>query len=352
MKKTLLLGAAAGLLLSLSAPAQQIQALKKVKAQDPSLAAYNKILQEKSRIIREAKKGTTDRRTIYANLRKGLAVLDKELLAFLSKYPHSPKVMAVLQERMGLLNFLGKRGEADSILKEMEKRARTVSDFKAVALAVARKNRDGKAGIAYLDSALKKAKAKEIKAAIEMARLIFLGNNKEKQTAILKRVAKEYKGTKPAELARLKLQALNLKKGVPPINLKIFKDIDGKPIDLSAYKGKVLLMDFWATWCGPCMRELPNVLEAYKKYHKKGFEILGISFDLDRAQFEKVIKERGMTWRHYFDGKGWGNEIGSIYNIHAIPHTILVGKDGKIAAINLRGEKLIEAVRELVEGAE
>ncbi len=346
MKKTLLLGAAAGLLLSLSAPAQQIQALKKVKAQDPSLAAYDKLMQEKSRIVREARKGATDRKTFYANLRN----FDKKLAAFLTKFPRSPKVMDVLQERMGLLNFLGKKKEAEAVLKEMEKRAHTVSDFKALALAVARKNRDAKAGIAYLDSALKKAKTKEAKAAIEMAKLIFLGKNKEKQMAILKRVAKEYKGTKPAELARLKIQALNLKEGVPPINLKIFKDINGKPIDLSAYKGKVLLMDFWATWCGPCMRELPNVLEAYKKYHKKGFEILGISFDQDRSQFEKVIKERGMTWRHYFDGKGWGNEIGSIYNVHAIPHTILVGKDGKIVAINLRGERLIETVRELVEG--
>ncbi len=350
MKKTLLLGAAAGLLLSLSAPAQQVQALTK-KAKDPSLAAFDKLMQEKNRIIRDARKGATDRRTFYANLRKGLAVLDKDLVAFLAKYPKSPKVMDVLKERISLLGLLGKSGEFDALLKEMQKRARSIGDFQAVAMAVARKNRNAKAGLDYLDAAVKKAKSKEAKAAIEMAKLIFLGNNKDKQMAILERVTKQYKGTKPAELAKLKIQALNLKEGAPPINLKIFKDINGKPIDLSAYKGKVLLMDFWATWCGPCMGELPNVLEAYKKYHKKGFEILGISFDSDRSQFEKVIKERGMTWRHYFDGKGWGNEIGAIYNIHAIPHTILVGKDGKIAAINLRGERLIETVKELVEGA-
>ncbi len=347
MKKILLLGAALGLLLPLPIAAQKML-VKKPK--DPSLQAMKKVMQKKRQIIMEARRNSKSRREFYAHLRKALPALDKELVSFIKKYPHSPKIMAALQERLSLLGFLGKKAQAKAVLANMKKRAHSLEDFKAVAMAVATQNRSSKAGMAYLDAALKKAKDKETCASLEMAKLDFLGRDKAKQNEILKKVIKKYKGTKAAELARMKLQALNLKEGVPPVNLKAFKDIDGKPIDLSAYKGKVLLMDFWATWCGPCMGELPNVLEAYKKYHKKGFEILGISFDQDRSQFEKVIKERGMTWRHYFDGKGWGNEIGAIYNVRAIPHTILVGKDGKIVAINLRGERLIETVRELIEG--
>jgi thiol-disulfide isomerase/thioredoxin len=128
-------------------------------------------------------------------------------------------------------------------------------------------------------------------------------------------------------------------------------DIDGKPLDLAAYKGKVLLIDFWATWCGPCMQELPNVLAAYRKYHDKGFEILGISLDRDRAAFDKVVADRKMTWRHYYDGKFWDNVIGKAWGVGSIPATYLVGQDGKIVAVGLRGEQLEKRLEKLLGGA-
>ncbi|MBX3463770.1 MAG: TlpA family protein disulfide reductase [Planctomycetes bacterium] len=118
------------------------------------------------------------------------------------------------------------------------------------------------------------------------------------------------------------------------------EDIAGKPIQLGDYKGKVVLLDFWATWCGPCVAELPNVLAAYEKYHGHGFEIVGISLDKDRGAFDKFIADRKMTWRHHFDGKGWQNVVAQAYGVRSIPATYLIGPDGKIAAVGLRGEQL------------
>lgn len=122
------------------------------------------------------------------------------------------------------------------------------------------------------------------------------------------------------------------------------KDTEGKELSLSEYKGKVVLVDFWATWCGPCMKEMPNVIKAYTKYHDKGFEIIGISFDKSKEKLDKVTKEKKMTWRQYFDGKGWGNLLGKKFGIRSIPATFLVGKDGKIIAKNLRGDDLEKAL--------
>ncbi len=127
-----------------------------------------------------------------------------------------------------------------------------------------------------------------------------------------------------------------------------FKAVDGSEVDLSKMKGKVVLIDFWATWCGPCMMELPNVLDVYKKYHDKGFEIIGISFDRDIESLKKVIKERGVSWPQYFDGKAWDNDWGVHFGIQAIPTMWLVDKDGKIVDTEPRGAELGSKVANLL----
>jgi len=122
------------------------------------------------------------------------------------------------------------------------------------------------------------------------------------------------------------------------------KDLDGKPLATANFKGKVVLIDFWATWCGPCVAELPNVLKAYETHHGKGFEIIGISLDDDKDTLTRFIGDKKMTWPQYFDGKRWQNTLAVKYGVNSIPATILLDKEGKIIAKNLRGEALDEAV--------
>ena len=132
-----------------------------------------------------------------------------------------------------------------------------------------------------------------------------------------------------------------------PLPIK-FTAVDGREVDLSAMKGKVVLLDFWATWCGPCVGEIPHVKEVYDKFHGQGFEVMGISFDKDKSKLEQFIKENGMPWPQYFDGKGWQNQYGEQFDIKSIPTMWLVGKDGNLADIHAR-EGLADKVQKLLE---
>ena len=120
--------------------------------------------------------------------------------------------------------------------------------------------------------------------------------------------------------------------------------LSGEPFDPSTLKGKVVLVDFWATWCAPCIAELPNVLRNYKKYHDKGFEVVGISFDDDPDEVKKFVEERHIPWPILMGEdektRGWQHPLADYYGIVGIPTAILIGRDGKVVALEARGEQL------------
>lgn len=127
-------------------------------------------------------------------------------------------------------------------------------------------------------------------------------------------------------------------------------DAEGKMRKLSSLKGKVVLIDFWASWCGPCRKENPNVVAVYNKYHSKGFEIFSVSLDKDRESWLKAIAKDNLLWPdHVSDLKYWKSEGAKIYGVTSIPYTVLIDKKGKIVAKRLRGEELEQKVKELCE---
>ncbi len=124
-------------------------------------------------------------------------------------------------------------------------------------------------------------------------------------------------------------------------------DMDGKPISLSSLRGKVTLLDFWASWCGPCRMENPNLVKAYKKYHEKGFEIYSVSLDVKKEAWKNAVAKDSLTWTHVSDLKGWKSDAAQLYGIKAIPSNVLIDRNGVVLAKNLREEELEKKLREI-----
>ena len=117
-------------------------------------------------------------------------------------------------------------------------------------------------------------------------------------------------------------------------------DLDGKPISLEQYRGKVVLLDFWAVWCGPCIAEMPNVKKVYDTYKNEGFDIIGISLDTDENRLRDYLKENEIPWRQVFSGKGWESPVARQYDIRGIPAPWLIDREGKLISPRARGEAL------------
>jgi len=168
-------------------------------------------------------------------------------------------------------------------------------------------------------------------------------NNVEKSTKLAKEVAAAESTPDIQEGAQMlvkKLERVN-----KPLDIK-FKAVDGREVDLQAMKGKVVLVDFWATWCGPCMKELPNVKTTYEKLKAKGFEIVGISFDQDQDKLESVVSREKMTWPQHFESGGQ-NKFGQEFGITGIPTMWLVDKKGNLRDLNAR-EDLASKIEKLL----
>ena len=151
--------------------------------------------------------------------------------------------------------------------------------------------------------------------------------------------------------ARPKKMLEGLKKRQPGVMFTelVMNDTEGKERKLSEWvgKGNYVLVDFWASWCGPCRAEMPNVVAAYEKYHAKGFDVVGVSFDQKDDAWKKAIEQIGMKWHNISDLKGWQCAASDAYGISSIPSNILVDGEGKIVAADLRGEALQEKLAEI-----
>lgn len=194
---------------------------------------------------------------------------------------------------------------------------------------IIRDNRDNDLPVKYIKEAMYQLSYEDLKTALDPKASYYYHPDLE----IPKKLLTGYEKRKPG------IQFHDLEMNSP----------NDETVKLSQWvgKGNYVLVDFWASWCGPCRREMPFVIDAYEQYHAKGFDVVGVSFDQKKSSWVAAIQQLGMRWPQMSDLKGWQCTAAGLYGISSIPSNVLVDPNGKIIAMDLRGERLINKLKEI-----
>ncbi|HEY8400268.1 MAG TPA: TlpA disulfide reductase family protein, partial [Cytophagaceae bacterium] len=261
-----------------------------------------------------------------------------DYLSFTKKMSAINKQHEVLQKQAEALNQAGKRKELDAKIEELRKLEQYNDEFV----------------VKYIDSIMPSyaifSMINFINPQTQLDQLVAIGERMKKEmpqykyTQMLTAEIEKMKVMREENELREKNSPVAVNKIAPDFTLK---NPEGKEISLSSLRGKYVLIDFWASWCGPCRAENPNVVRMYNKYKDKDFEILGVSLDQDRKAWLKAIEKDQLTWKHVSDLGGWQSSVVPLYQINGIPATFLLDKEGRIIAKNLRGKALEDKLEEL-----
>jgi thiol-disulfide isomerase/thioredoxin len=294
-----------------------------------------------------------------ASLAGKLAAQSKHFAEFLEKFPASPNRWEARMALMQIDNSLAMLQDREPDIAAQTVELQAIADDKD-----APENIRADAGLVLLQIAsmdFDRSRTAESAAQLSTAIAKFLETHPDdsRAPAILLTEAQAWEAFEPEkargiyqqvakdpdpEIARAASAGLEmLEMRQKPLELS-FTAVDGRKIDLADLRGKVVLVDFWATWCPPCVEEAPALVEAYQKFKDQGFEIIGISLDEDKSALEKFTEEKGMTWPQFFDGKGWENELAVRFKIQTVPTMWLLDREGKLADPSPRGERLERAI--------
>ena len=202
--------------------------------------------------------------------------------------------------------------------------------------------------VVALQKAIELSKGKVVKAYYNLGFALIRSGKEQEGIEVLKKFLELDPGATEVSQARAVIANLKMvdAKVAPSFSVKSHV---GEDMSLEKFRGKIVLLDFWASWCLPCRIDMPEVRKIWKQYGGERFAIIGINLDSSRPPFEAYMKEEGITWLQYYDGLGWGNKISRLYGVYSIPQTVLIDQEGVIRATGLRGEGLSEKIGDLLK---